>query len=193
MKTKTFKSVLSSPAGVRIFVVFGICLLAGHCLSGEAGGYDLKQLEQAIRTFDDKTIEAQKGKSWDAEEYEIQGPQLQGKPAASLVIDHSGKIVIHFIRRYEGFKDEAEADSGVAEHMIVFCDDSEWNLLCEVMNKWVFSDERNPRSYKNADDIWISFRRNEIPVVMELLVTKVWHIPGNELQVGWKHEWLGVD
>ena len=56
---------LEVPVGLRTFVVVGIGLLAGHSMGDQEDGYNLKQLEQTIRAYDDEIIETQTAKSWD--------------------------------------------------------------------------------------------------------------------------------
>ncbi len=190
MKTIAFKSVLNSAAGLMTLGVFGIWLPSDTCLGGEAGSYDARQLEQAIRALVDNTIEIRsKSGSSPAEYYTISGPQLQGQPHADVSIDSIGHISIWFIRRYKGWKDELEQNTGVDKHMIAYCDDAHWDILCETMNAWALPNEKQPEVYKNADTIALNFRRDEIPSVIELLVTKVWHIPLNKLQISWTHQY----
>jgi hypothetical protein len=98
----------------------------------------LAQLEEAIRTLQDKTIEWQKGKSWPAEYYQLGGPQLVGKPRVEVFIRANGGICVWCHRRYFGWKDEDEMNSGVKEHMVLFCEDPQWMLLCDTMDKWTY-------------------------------------------------------
>ncbi len=78
------------------------------------------------------------------------------------------------------------------KHLIVFCDDAQWKLLCEIMNQWLLPKDKKSEVYEKASDITIWFKRGDIPLVMERLVIKVWRIPPSEFRVVWRHRYPQV-